>query len=435
LIVDAFLGTGVTRPIEGQLKDILTTVRAEIQTLRSREPELVSPAHPAARPPMPRVAAVDLPSGLNPDTGALDPAALPADLTVTFALPKVGQYAFPGAAAVGELIIADIGIRREWASDVPLEVATGDEIRALLLARPRESNKGTFGKAMIACGSTDFTGAPRLAAAAAGRVGAGLVTLAVPRTIHPIVASTLNEATYLPLHDDGGAWSPEAVAPLLDRARDYSALLVGCGFGRAPSTEEFVSGLIVKAENIAPGVVIDADALNALAEKPDLLKAAHFSAPPVLTPHPGEMARLAGSSIADVQQDRVGAATHHARECNAIVVLKGAFTVVASPDGRAVLLPFADAALATAGTGDVLAGAIAGFLAQYRAALEKARREDAGSTSTAAFNAALVGGYIHGLAGQLAGSEIGLTGVVAGDLVPRLPDAIWVAAGGEVTST
>lgn len=438
-IVDAFLGTGVARPIGGLLKEILDTTRA---TLRRAPPtsdpdagELVYPSRPPSGslglrvPASPQVVAVDLPSGLNPDNGALDPAALPADLTVTFAFPKQGHYAFPGAAAVGELVVADIGISRDWAKEVPLAVGTPDEIRAQLPSRPLDSNKGTFGRALIACGSLEFTGAPRLAAAAAGRIGAGLVTIATPRTIYPIVSASVQEATYLPLPDVAGAWSPRAVKPLVEHARDYEALLVGCGFGQAETTRRFVSRLFgigstaVKKGGL-PSLVIDADALNALAAMEHWWEKAHFGAPPILTPHPGEMARLVGSNVHTVQQDRVGMATQYAREWNAIVVLKGAFTIIAQPDGNATLIPFATPALATAGTGDVLAGAIVGLLAQYRAASAKSGRSDSEAAAWDAFHAALAGAYIHALAGQIAGGEIGPSGVVAGDLAQRLPEAM-----------
>ncbi len=449
ILVDAFLGTGVARPIQGLLKEILDTVKVGLEGKKERPGALVSPSLPLpASPLLPVIVAVDLPTGLNPDTGGLDPGAVTADLTVTFAFPKIGQYAFPGAGAVGELVVADIGIRREWADDAPLDVATAEEVRSLLPARPRESNKGTFGKALLACGSLDFTGAPRLAAAAAGRVGAGLVTLATPRTIYPIVGASLNEATYLPLPDAEGEWSPRAVKPLVEHAQDYEALLVGCGFGLAESTRQFVARLfgigaaarqkdqpriVASPRDLLPGVVIDADALNALAEMEgwSLHVRARFSAPPILTPHPGEMARLIHSSIREVQADRVGTATRYAKEWNAIVVLKGAFTVIAQPDGRATLIPFATPALATAGTGDVLAGAIVGLLAQYRAVSIKSGRGDAETAVRDAFQAALVGAYIHALAGEIAGDEIGFAGVVAGDLVPRLPEAIRRVRGEE----
>ncbi len=462
-IVDALLGTGVTRAIEGTLKELLETVRQGTEekgrgisvagtdgNLRSLSPSL---ALPIPSPPLPKIIAIDLPTGLNPDTGALDPAALAADLTVTFAFPKVGQFAFPGADAVGELVVADIGIPSEWANDIALDVASADEMRALLVERARDSNKGTYGKAMLACGSLNFTGAPVLAARAAGRAGAGLVTLAVPETIYPIVAAKINEATFLPLPDKLGDWRPrganELLAVLWDAA--YDVLLVGCGLGRGESTLDFLVRLFENFSTLEhpPALVLDADALNLLAELDEWWTRVRFPAPPILTPHPGEMARLLGVSVADVQRDRVQVARDAAKAWNAVVVLKGAFTVIAAPDARVTLLPFANSALATAGTGDVLAGTIAGILAQYVAAGKHETSNVMSETSNVAseasnvkrktspsppqaergvrrdgFDAALVGAYIHGLAGEIAAQEIGDAGVVAGDLASRLPQAM-----------
>lgn len=433
VIVDALLGTGVTRPITGTLASLLGVVRAEVAR-RSSTPDpdvpFVTPTAPAAHVSRPVVAAIDLPSGLNPDTGALDPATLPADLTITFALPKLGQYAWPGAGAVGELVIADIGIpTAQGNADAP-DLATAREVRALLPERPRDANKGTFGKVVSACGSFQFTGAPVLAARAAGRTGVGLVTLALPETIHAVVAARIDEATFWPLPDRLGDWRPRAATDLLARLWDtpYDALLVGCGLGTADSTGDFLVRLLENLPKLErpPGLVLDADGLNLLARIPEWWTALELALPPILTPHPGEMARLLDLTVAEVQARRRELAQEAARQWNAVVVLKGAFTVIAAPDGRVTLLPFATPALATAGTGDVLAGTIAGFLAQMLAASTRAEGEpDASSAGLEqAYRAAVVGGYIHGLAGELAGVSTGPAGVVAGDLLPRIPEAL-----------
>jgi NAD(P)H-hydrate epimerase len=429
-IIDALLGTGVTRPIEGMLREVLETVKnSTARANRSGENLLTltrAPNRPIPQSPHPPIViAVDLPTGLNPDTGALDPAALRADLTVTFAFPKVGQYTFPGADAVGELIVADIGIPMAWADDIALDVATPQEIRARLPSRARDSNKGTFGKAMLACGSLHFTGAPTLAAHAAGRVGAGLVTLALPNTIHPLVAAKIDEATFLPLPDRLGDWRPRGANELLAHLWDtpYDALLVGCGIGQADSTRDFLMRLLENFDTLEypPALILDADALNLLAGISEWWTRVAFHTPPILTPHPGEMARLTGTGVAEIQRDRVNAARHAARTWNAIVVLKGAFTVIAAPDERVTLIPFANPALATAGTGDVLAGTIAGLAAQLRAA---ARRAESSDPARQAYDAAVAGAYVHAFAGEFAASEIGAAGVVAGDLLPRLPLAL-----------
>lgn len=405
VIVDALLGTGVTRPIEGALKDLLSVVKS--QSLNRSIPQ------------PPYVVALDLPSGLNPDTGVLDPATLNADLTVTFAFPKLGQYFFPGADAVGELIVASIGIPSEWASEIEIEVADVKEIAARLPARPRDSHKASYGKAMICAGSLNYTGAAYLSAMAAARAGAGLVTLALAQMIYPIIASAAHEPTFVPLPDANGILTSTAARVLKKNLIGYDALLIGPGLGRNAKTVEFVdrlleSPLFPPLVRGAGGIVIDADALYALAQTHEWWK----KIPPmsaILTPHPGEMATLCGLSRDEIQADRIAAAKRFSREWQQIVILKGAYSVVAAPDGRITLIPFATPALATAGTGDVLAGTIVAMLAQ---GLEL-------------YDAAVAGAYVHGCAGKIAEEEIGRAGVVAGDLLPRLPQAIRrVASGG-----
>jgi hydroxyethylthiazole kinase-like uncharacterized protein yjeF len=400
IIVDALLGTGTARPIEGTLQKLLEIVKSVLP---------LSPSPRLPRPSAPVVVAVDLPTGLNCDTGAAGPAILPTDLTVTFACPKRGHFLFPGAAFVGELVIADIGIPPTLAVDVPVELTTPAEARALLPPRPLDAHKGTFGKALVVAGSENYTGAAYLAAAAATRVGAGLVTLACARSLHPIWASKLVEVTFLPLAEAmSGHLGPEALEPLCAALPVYDALLLGPGLGQHPSTVELVTQLVNHFRStMACPLVLDADALNALARTPGWAA----GLPPgrvILTPHPGEMGRLLGRSIAEVEAQRVETAQEAARAWQQVVILKGAYSLIAGPDGRVSINPFANPALATAGTGDVLAGALVGLLAQ----------------GLAPFDAARLGAYLHGLAGELASEEIGEAGLVAGDLLPRLPTAM-----------
>jgi hydroxyethylthiazole kinase-like uncharacterized protein yjeF len=430
VVLDALLGTGVTRPIKGDLKRLLDEAKAIIERrAQAVDGPLVAPAEGMALADAPLVVALDVPSGLNSDDGSLDPAALAADLTVTLAAAKRGHVLLPGAGAVGKLVIADIGIPEGLYADLPLELATPARIARLLPERPAGSHKGTFGKAMIVAGSVNYTGAPYLAASSATRVGAGLVTLAPPQPIYPVVASKLTEATYLLLPHDMGVLAPGAVKVLSENVGGYAALLIGPGLGREKSTEEFLRQLLggqkavrkhrvgfsheedAEAEEVSeaiklPALVLDADGLNLLSKIEDWPH--QLPAETVLTPHPGEMARLMDSEIKEVEADRIGHASSMAAEWGHVVVLKGAYTVVAAPDGRVAVLPFANPAMATAGTGDVLAGAITGMRAQ----------------GLAAFEAALVGGYLHGLAGELARDTLGDAGVVAGDLVDLLPLAI-----------
>lgn len=394
VVLDALLGTGKARPITGRLRDAMQAVAA-------------------ARRPETSLVALDLPSGLNADTGAVDESTLPADLTLTLGYPKVGLFQLPAVDCVGEIEVLDIGIPSGLADEVPVELATSDLVRQLLPPRPRSAHKGTFGKLMVIASSINYIGAAYLACVAAGRVGAGLVTLAMPASLHPILATKLTESTFLPLpEDEPGVLGPQSLGAVLERLPDYDAVLLGCGLGARPVTVDFVLGLLRAGASLPRGAgkgplawLVDADGLNALATSSDWwqYRPAHM----VVTPHPGEMARLRkGRPVASLSRFEV--ALQAAQEWGCIVVLKGAYTAVASPTGRATVNPFANPALATAGTGDVLAGSIASLLAQGQHAYE----------------AAIAGAYLHGLAGEMVAERIGSAGALAGDLLPMLPQAI-----------
>lgn len=425
VVVDALLGTGLTRSIEGKLAELLGAVADVI----------------AEREESPRIVAVDIPTGVNSDTGASDPATLPADLTVTFGLPKQGQLTFPGAADVGELVVDDIAIPPELVAEIELELTTAEQVRDLLPVRTLDAHKGTFGSALVVAGSVNYTGAAYLAAAAATRVGAGLVTAALPGPVYPVVASRLAEATYLMLPHDMGVISRDAVKVLRENLADYDALLIGCGLTQEEATQEFLEEFLLKeskehrrraqigfarpqaesdteeeteddkATPHLPPVVVDGDGLNILA-KIDKWWERSRAGYMVLTPHPGEMGRLRDMELDDVQADRINVAREAAEEWNQIVVLKGAYTVIAHPDGRAHVNPFAEPALATAGSGDVLAGAIVGLIVQ----------------GLAPYDAAVAGCYLHALAGTIAAAELGAAGVVAGDVLLMLPYALQEVA-------
>ncbi len=413
LIVDALLGTGTARPIDGDLASLLVAVRQAVSARRSAAPDLVDPVWPwsltskrpstplrSAQDALPLVVAVDGPTGLNYDTGEIDPLILPADISVTFAYPKIGHARFPGAGMCGELIVADIGTDPQLAQEIDREMADPALIRSLLPPRPRDAHKGTFGKLLIVSGSTLYTGAPILAAEAAYRSGAGLVTLATPQSIHAIMASKINEATFLPLPDDHGALSAAAFDPVRDAIASYTTTLIGPGL--TTRARGFIEQLLAQPAD-GSALVLDADALNILAQIDQWWT--RVPSPAILTPHPGEMARLTKLSLNEIEADRERVALEQAQRWGHVVVLKGAFTVIAAPDGHSILLPFANPALATAGSGDVLAGTIAALRAQ----------------GVAAFEAALCGGYLHGAAGEIARHEIGSAGVMAGDLPERLP--------------
>ena len=424
VIVDALLGIGATPPLRGTIASVLQRVKDALSQTQ-RESAVTLNRVPAPPPSRPLIVAVDGPSSLDFETGEIDALALKADLTVTFATPKWGHFRFPGAEYTGELIVADIGIPKSV--ELPgggTRVATPALIRRWLPPRPLNAHKGTFGKALIVAGSVNYTGAAALAASAAVRTGAGLVTLAIPSVLHAAVVPVVPEATYLLLSHTLGVLDTRAAAVLKETVPQYSALLIGPGLSHAPETAAFLQRFLgptrgkrntgfvpstspsgPEAKVTLPPLVIDADGLNILGETPDWPQVL----PPetILTPHPGEMARLTGKTTADIQTDRLAVACKYAAAWGHIVVLKGAFTVIAAPDGECVLLPFANPALGSAGTGDVLAGAIVALRAQ----------------GLDAFEAAVCGAYLHGLAGEIVREQRGTLGLAAGDVAVALAEA------------
>ncbi|TMB99781.1 MAG: NAD(P)H-hydrate dehydratase [Chloroflexi bacterium] len=389
LVIDALLGTGRSRPIEGALADVLDRLR----DARGR------------RLP-PRLLAVDLPTGLDADTGRVDPRCIAADQTVALGWSKVGLHVLPGAAFGGRVEVVDIGIPASLGEKLQTELMTDRWAREMLPERPPGAHKGTFGSALVVAGSPQYTGAAYLACMGALRSGAGIVTLACARAIYPILASKLTETTFEPLDDTDGfltAREASAVRRALSE-RVYKALLIGPGMGQGGYPQAFLSGLLPHLSyGDLKALVIDADGLNNLSRIegwPRLL-----GVPAVLTPHTGEMSRLSGIERTEIQDDRLAVARRFAGEWGVSLVLKGANTIVAAADGRARISPFANPALATGGTGDVLAGVITGLIAQ----------------GTEPFDAASLGVYLHGLAAEHLRAEVGAAGAVAGDLLPLLP--------------
>jgi NAD(P)H-hydrate epimerase len=384
-VIDALFGTGRARPIEGVFAQVLERVNQ----LKQKKSSLV-------------LIAVDLPSGLDADTGEVDPACPRADDTITLAFPKTGLFRFPGAEMVGKLSIADIGIPAELAEDTGLELLTDDWAASLLPKRPLDANKGTFGRVLVVAGSINYIGAAYLACSGALRAGAGLVTLATASSLQTVLAAKLTETTYLPLPEtETGVIAREAVDIINDNLNSYDVLLLGCGLGQSEPGSQLVPSLLFR-ENL-PRLVLDADALNILSRIPGWRE--KLAGDAILTPHPGELARLGGLTVDEIQSDRVGIARKFAREWGKTVVLKGAFTVIASPDGGCKINPFANPGLASGGTGDVLSGAIAGLLAQ----------------SLSLNDAAGLGVYLHAKAGEVIRGMIGDAGMLASDLLPVLP--------------
>ena len=383
-VIDGLLGTGKMRPLEGVFKQVLEKINAA-----RLERKL-------------NIIAIDLPSGMDADSGAVDPACPYADLTVTLAFPKMGLYKFPGVERAGIVKIVDIGIPENLADGVNFELLTDAWAARTLPQRPLNSNKGTFGRVLVSAGSINYIGAAYLACCGAMRVGAGLVTLATAGSLQPIIAARLAEATYLPLPESRPGIISVAGAEIIHQGcGQYNALLVGCGLGQNPATVEFLNSLLTKKS--LPPLIIDADALNILSRLTNWWEKIPNDA--ILTPHPGEMARLTGLSLDEIQQDRMAVALKYAAKWQKTILLKGAFTVIAAADGKCRVSPFANPGLASAGTGDVLAGVVAGLKAQ----------------GLKSYDAAALGVYLHGAAGDTIKDELGDTGMIASDLLPALP--------------
>ena len=416
VLLDGVLGTGARLPLKKDVAELLSEVNDILDGLDE----------------YPLVVAVDCPSGVDCDSGEVADETLAADLTVTMAAVKQGLLKLPAYEYVGDIEVVDIGLPEDLPSlqGLNVEVAEADSVSMLLPERPIDSHKGTFGTALIAAGSVNYTGAVVLAGEAAYRAGAGLVTLAVPGPVHMALAGRFPEATWVLLPHEMGVISSAGAEVLAKNFERASALLIGPGFGMENSTKEFIENIVEgrysakktalrigfvhqetekKAENNAklPPLVIDADGLKLLAQIKDWYK--QIPAPAILTPHPGEMAVLTELLKDEIQGNRLEIASRYAKEWGHVVVLKGAFTVIASPDGRSTIIPVASPALARAGTGDVLAGLIVGLRAQ---GLE-------------AYEAAVAGAWIHAQAGLYAADDLGTdASVLAGDVLDSVSDVM-----------
>jgi len=390
VVVDALFGTGLSAPLRPPARD---WVRA---------------ANRAGKP----VVAVDIPSGIDGDTGKVMGDAIRADLTVTFACPKRGHFLVPGMDHRGALVVADIGIppsvRRRFGGAVTLMTAA--DAARLVPSRKAAAHKGSFGHVLVIGASVGMTGAATLAAKGALAAGAGLATVAAPEGLNDILEQKLTEAMTLPMPETAGRGLAEgALKPLLEAAAARSVAVLGPGIGRHPETQRLVRAFT--RDHDGP-LVLDADGLNAWAGK--MGDFPRRTAPTVLTPHPGEMARLVGRSAADIQADRMEGAWALARRIEAVVVLKGAHTVIADPFGGVRVNPTGNPALATGGTGDVLAGMVGAYLAQGLSA------PDAGALAA----------YVHGLTADSWVRSHGPSGLGAEALAAMIPDAAQGAAQG-----
>ncbi len=415
VVLDGVLGTGFKLPLKPDIGNVLGAVKTILESIEWQ----------------PLIVAVDCPSGVDCDTGEVAEECFPADATVTLAAVKQGLLKLPAFDFIGELRVVDIGLLDELKSwqAISNEVANETLAASLIPERPKDAHKGIFGTALVVAGSVNYTGAALLAGKAAYRIGTGLVTLAIPSPLHSALAGHFPEATWLLLPHEMGSIASGAADVLMDNLERATALLVGPGLGLEDTTKEFISKLLDGAPAKVshprmgfvqsagserdqkpaelPPFVFDADGLKLLAKLPDWFKL--LPAPAILTPHPGEMSVLTGLTTEKIQKDRLAIASKYSAEWGHIVVLKGAFTVIAAPDGRTTTIPIATPALARAGTGDVLAGLITGLRAQ---GLE-------------AYDAARIGAWVHAKAGLAAADVQGSTAaVLAGDVLEAVADVL-----------
>ena len=381
LIVDAIFGTGLKSTVRG---------------LQAAAISLINESSAA-------VFAVDIPSGVDGSSGRVCGVAVKADLTATFAHAKIGHGSYPGAAYVGDLEIVDIGIpvtgRQKFSSQVSLLDET--DVQVLLPNRSIVGHKGTFGHLLVLAGSPGKTGAAALAGNAAARSGCGLVTVATSAAVHDIIEVKLTEAMSCSLADQGGLISLQAQGQIDQLLTDRQALAVGPGLGQSEQLAELLR--LVLTTVIVP-TVVDADGLNLLAGQLECLSGCRGKEL-VLTPHPGEMARLTGLTVAEIEANRFEVARNFAAEYGVVILLKGPRTVIAAPNGRVNINSTGNEGLASGGSGDVLTGLIGGLLAQ----------------GLDSFSAATLGAWLHGRAAELVAADQGTAGMVASDLICQLP--------------
>ncbi len=380
IIVDAIFGTGLSREVTGVAREAISAINAS-------DAKIVS---------------VDIPSGLSADTGTVMGLAVKADLTVTFGYPKIGQFTAPGFEYCGEVEVVDISLPRD---EVPSDTMLLDDnwVVKHMPSRPEQGHKGTFGHVLAMAGSPGKLGAALMVGQAAARSGAGLVTLGVPGPLMDTVMMRITELMATAISPPDRLPEPDDLDDILAALDGKNALAVGPGI---PVTESMRELLVRLLEEVEVPVIIDADGLNLLAHDTEIFsKIKQLS---VLTPHPGEISRLTGLSVNEIQSNRVDTARKYASEWNAVVVLKGARTIIATPQGRAYINPTGNSGMATGGSGDVLTGVIASLLAQGASPEE----------------AAACGVYVHGMAGDLAAEKIGERALLATDIISYLPKAL-----------
>jgi NAD(P)H-hydrate epimerase len=384
VIVDAIFGTGLSSDVRGHYARLIDTIN-----------ELSKP-----------VISIDVPSGIDASTGKVFGCCVRADITATMAIPKIGLLTYPGADYSGRVEIVDIGIPKVLIEDdaIPWNMVNGNMVSDILKPRTRDCHKGSCGHVLVLAGSPGKTGAAYMTAMGALRAGAGLVTLGIPESLNNIMEVKTTEIMTYPLPETASKTLGEnSYNETTGLMKGKAVLVLGPGLGVNRQAREFVLRII---ENSTIPLLIDADGLNNIGGHTDILKRA--SVPLIITPHPGEMAKLIGMDVKSIQSDRVGVASEFSTRHNVITVLKGAGTITARPDGSIYINTSGNPAMATAGTGDILSGIIAGFIGQ----------------GYDAFNASIAGTYIHGLAGDTVAKRIGETGMVATDLLEEIPGVV-----------
>jgi hydroxyethylthiazole kinase-like uncharacterized protein yjeF len=413
ILLDGVFGTGIKLPLKEEIAKLLQLIKSNLGVNGSKI----------------HVVAVDCPSGVDCETGAAADEVIPAELTITMAGIKYGLIQFPAARLAGEIRVISIGPVEDYKAYKSNQkiVLTAETIKQYLPERPIDAHKGTFGTAFIVAGSVNYTGAALLAGLAAYRSGAGLVTLAIPALLHTALAGEFPESTWVILPDELGVISADAariVNQNLDRA---TAVLIGPGLGLEDTTRDFLTRLFSDtgsgeigeigfiqgtrsnkaSDHFQKPIVMDADGLKLISKIPDWYKL--LPSPAILTPHPGEMSVLTGLPVGEIQRDRIGNAGQYSQKWGHVIVLKGAYTVIAAPDGSIAIVPVATPALARAGTGDVLAGLIVGLRAQ----------------GVDAYQAACAGAWMHATAGILAAKRLGTNvSVIARDVLDAVPQVL-----------
>lgn len=406
LIVDALFGTGFTGEITGYMGKIIERINS------------------CGIP----VLSVDIPSGLHADTGEFIGPCIQADRTATMALPKIGHFFFPGKAVSGRVTVVDIGVPPQVVEEqnITLNLTTKEEVRQMIPRRPGDVYKGSCGRVVLIAGSTGMTGAAALASLSCLRAGAGMAILGTPVTLNPVMEMKLTEVMTQPLPDvrKKGALALRGLGEVRKLLKWGDCCAIGPGLGQHHETIELIRRLVSKLEMPA---VIDADGLNALAKDVSTLK--ECKAPLILTPHIGELSRLNGVPASEIEKDKIKYASEFAKEYGCVLIFKGAPTIISEPGGQTYVNPTGNAGMATAGSGDVLTGIIVGLLAQ-KMTLPSRSRQKGEDIHKIMLDSALAGVYVHGLTGDLAKEEKGEMGMIAGDMMEKIPESLLKAVNG-----